>query len=100
MTPIPTLSSSIARLTGALTTLTASHGSNTAALLTLAQEREALETKEVEMRQMIEKAERKRSWFTAFRDWVESVASFLDEKVFNYYIYQTCLNVFLNSIHH
>lgn len=32
------------------------------------------------MRQMIEKAERKRSWFAAFREWVEGVASFLDEK--------------------
>lgn len=33
------------------------------------------------MRQMIEKAERKRSWFVAFREWVEGVANFLDEKV-------------------
>lgn len=30
---------------------------------------------------MIAKAEDKRSWFSAFREWVESVATFLDEKV-------------------
>lgn len=47
----------------------------------LAQERAQLEQKEEEMREMIVKAEEKRSWFTAFREWVESVATFLDEKV-------------------
>ena len=33
------------------------------------------------MRDMIAKAEEKRSWFSAFREWMESVAIFLDEKV-------------------
>lgn len=33
------------------------------------------------MRDMIAKAEEKRSWFSAFREWMESVATFLDEKV-------------------
>jgi len=32
------------------------------------------------MRSMVEKAEQKRSWFHAFREWVEAVATFLDEK--------------------
>jgi len=50
-------------------------------VLSLVDERTTLLSKEAEMRQMIEKAEKKRSWFAAFRDWVESVASFLDEKV-------------------
>jgi len=81
ITPIPTLASSMARLTGSLTTLTSSHASHTASLSSLADERVALETKEAEMRRMIEKAERKRGWFVAFREWVEGVASFLDEKV-------------------
>lgn len=68
------------RLTDSLTSLTSSHASHTAALSSLVEEKAALESKEAEMRQMIEKAERKRSWFAAFREWVEGVASFLDEK--------------------
>jgi GC-rich sequence DNA-binding factor len=47
----------------------------------LAEEREQLDIKEQEMREMVRKAEAKRSWFVAFREWVESVATFLDEKV-------------------
>ena len=47
----------------------------------LADERAQLEAREKEMREMIVKAEDKRSWFAAFREWVESVATFLDEKV-------------------
>lgn len=30
---------------------------------------------------MIAAAESKRAWFAEFKDWVESVATFLDEKV-------------------
>jgi GC-rich sequence DNA-binding factor len=48
---------------------------------TLADERAQLELREQEMREMIVKAEDKRSWFAAFREWIESVATFLDEKV-------------------
>lgn len=33
------------------------------------------------MREMVRKAEAKKSWFVAFSEWVESVATFLDEKV-------------------
>ena len=80
-TPIPDLDTAIARLKGSLTSLTASHQQNTASMTTLAQERAQLEQKEKEMREMIVKAEEKRSWFAAFREWVESVATFLDEKV-------------------
>lgn len=80
VTPIPTLSSSVGRLTNSLTVLSSSHASHTAALSSLAEEKSALESKEAEMREMIEKAERKRSWFAAFREWVEGIASFLDEK--------------------
>lgn len=47
----------------------------------LADERDSLEDKEKEMRTMVENAERKRSWFISFREWVETVATFLDEKV-------------------
>lgn len=81
MTPIPTLAPAIARLTAALTALTTSHAQNTASMHSLADERAQLEIREKEMREMIVKAEDKRSWFAAFREWIESVATFLDEKV-------------------
>lgn len=81
MTPIPTLGPAIARLTAALTALTTSHAQNTTTTISLADERAQLEVREKEMRNMIVEAEDKRSWFSAFRDWIESVATFLDEKV-------------------
>jgi GC-rich sequence DNA-binding factor len=37
--------------------------------------------REKELREAIEKTEAQRSWFTAFREFVEGVAHFLDEKV-------------------
>ncbi|TDL23255.1 hypothetical protein BD410DRAFT_787584 [Rickenella mellea] len=79
-TPVPTLAPAIARLSQALSDLTTSHTASTSAMTALADERVALEEKEKEMRSMVEKAEAKRSWFAAFRDWVESVATFLDGK--------------------
>lgn len=50
-------------------------------MASLEQEQEQLDAREKEMRDAIAKAEDKRSWFAAFREWVESVATFLDEKV-------------------
>jgi GC-rich sequence DNA-binding factor len=47
----------------------------------LADERAQLDAQEAELRGLITKAEEKRSWFAAFTEWVESVATFLDEKV-------------------
>ncbi|KIJ54945.1 hypothetical protein M422DRAFT_24809 [Sphaerobolus stellatus SS14] len=78
--PIPTLSSAMSRLSSAMTSLTVSHASHTSALSSLAEERTALESKVVGLREQIEETEKKRGWFTAFREWVENVASFLDEK--------------------
>ncbi|KZT27360.1 hypothetical protein NEOLEDRAFT_1176784 [Neolentinus lepideus HHB14362 ss-1] len=78
--PIPTLTAAIGRLTQSLTALTTSHTQNTTSIESLAEERIQLEAREKEMREMIVKAEAKRSWFAAFREWVESVATFLDEK--------------------
>ncbi|KAF6755800.1 nineteen complex-related protein 2-domain-containing protein [Ephemerocybe angulata] len=79
-TTIPTLQPAISRLTQQLAQLTASHATNSAALQTLAQEREEVEKREIEMRDLVIKAEAKRAWFGEFRDWLESVAGFLDEK--------------------
>ncbi|KAI0081642.1 hypothetical protein K474DRAFT_1656446 [Panus rudis PR-1116 ss-1] len=79
-TPIPTLGPAIARLTQSLSQLTTSHSEHTASMASLDQEQKQLEMREKEMRELIAKAEEKRSWFAAFREWVESVATFLDEK--------------------
>lgn len=69
------------RLTEKLVQLTASHASNTSSLDTLAQEHEQVDAREKELRVLVEKAEEKRAWFSSFSEWVESVAAFLDEKV-------------------
>lgn len=50
-------------------------------MLSLAEEKDQLDKREAELREMVRTAEAKRSWFAAFREWVESVATFLDEKV-------------------
>lgn len=71
----------IARLTKSMSELTTSHAEHSATMSKLREEERILESREKEMREMIAKAEEKRSWFNAFREWVESVATFLDEKV-------------------
>ncbi|KAJ7451559.1 nineteen complex-related protein 2-domain-containing protein [Mycena latifolia] len=79
-TPLPSLGPAMNRLAQQLAQLTASHAVNTTALNNLAQERKEIEEREKEMRQMVERAEAKRAWFGQFREWVEGVAGFLDEK--------------------
>ncbi|KAJ7159856.1 nineteen complex-related protein 2-domain-containing protein [Mycena crocata] len=79
-TALPSLGPAIARLTHQLTQLTASHAANTTALANAAKERVDVEDREREMRQMVERAEAKRAWFGQFKEWVEGVAGFLDEK--------------------
>ncbi|KZT09212.1 uncharacterized protein LAESUDRAFT_810841 [Laetiporus sulphureus 93-53] len=80
ITPIPTLGAAVTRLTQSLTALTTSHAQHSVSMASLGQEQEQLEARGKEMRELIAKAEDKRSWFAAFREWVESVATFLDEK--------------------
>ncbi|RPD62638.1 GCFC-domain-containing protein [Lentinus tigrinus ALCF2SS1-7] len=80
VTHIPTMAAAIARLTQSMSELTTSHAEHSAAMSKLGEEQRILEAREKEMRDMIAKAEEKRSWFSAFREWVESVATFLDEK--------------------
>ncbi|KAF5360932.1 hypothetical protein D9756_004921 [Leucocoprinus leucothites] len=79
-TPLPTLGPALNRLSEQMTKITMSHANNTAALNTIALEREQVDKREIEMREMVEKAEEKRAWFDGFREWVEGVAGFLDEK--------------------
>lgn len=80
-TSLPSLESAMSRLSLSLTELTESHAKNAASMSSLADERQTLDVKEKEMRSMVEKSEQKRSWFHAFREWVETIATFLDEKV-------------------
>ncbi|SJL07673.1 uncharacterized protein ARMOST_11023 [Armillaria ostoyae] len=80
MTAVPTLGPALSRLTQQLTQLTTSHAINTTALNSLAQERGELDDREIEMRGMVGKAEEKRAWFSSFKEWIEGVAGFLDEK--------------------
>jgi GC-rich sequence DNA-binding factor len=75
------LGPAIARLTTQLTQLATSHANNTASLNTLAQERGEVDDREKEMRDMVGRAEEKRAWFDNFKEWIEGVAGFLDEKV-------------------
>ncbi|OAX42141.1 hypothetical protein K503DRAFT_790350 [Rhizopogon vinicolor AM-OR11-026] len=79
-TAIPALGSAIERLSQSLTAITTSHATDLKAAASLVDEREQLDVRETELREMISKAEAKRSWFAAFKEWVESVATFLDEK--------------------
>ncbi|KDQ09945.1 hypothetical protein BOTBODRAFT_36752 [Botryobasidium botryosum FD-172 SS1] len=79
-TPLPSLGAAISQLNAKLTNLTVSHASHTAALTTLGGERESLESKEKEMREMVEKTVAKKDWFSELRERIESVANFLDDK--------------------
>ena len=82
-TTIPTLSTAVASLSRSLAMLTTSHTQHTTSMVSIGDERTQLDSREKELREMITTAEDKRSWFAAFREWVESVATFLDEKVSN-----------------
>jgi GC-rich sequence DNA-binding factor len=80
VTPLPTLAPALARLTASLTTLTTSHASSASTLAALAQERAALDAREAELRAGARQSRPRRAWFGAFREWLEGVAAFLDEK--------------------
>ena len=78
---VPVLHLAIERLAQSLSALKTSHTTNTNAAQSLLIEQEQLDARETELREMIAKAETKRSWFAEFKDWMESVATFLDDKV-------------------
>ncbi|KAI9443190.1 GCFC-domain-containing protein [Lactarius indigo] len=63
-----------------LVSMTASHAQNTALVSALSVEHDQLDGRETELREIIARNEEKRRWFTDFRDWLENVATFLDEK--------------------
>lgn len=77
---IPTLDSAISRISHTLTNFTASHTQSTDAIAALTDEQMKFDVEEAELRRQVEHAEEKRAWFQTFRDRVETVAEFLDEK--------------------
>lgn len=79
--PVPVLDVAIAKLTQKLTVLTTSHAKNTAELIKMGEENELLNKQEAEIRKQVENAEQRRAWFQGFKERVESVGDFLDEKV-------------------
>lgn len=81
MVPIPTLEPAIARLSQTLSNLTTSHSNNISEMTAAADELSQIEEREKELREAIENTEIQRSWFTAFREFLEGVAHFLEEKV-------------------
>jgi GC-rich sequence DNA-binding factor len=80
-TPIPTLDTAVLRISQALTTFTISHTRTTDAIAALTDDQMKFDAEEAELRRQVDQAEEKRAWFQAFRDRVETVAEFLDEKV-------------------
>ena len=81
LTDTPSLESSVMRLSQTITSVTASHAQNTVSISALSAEQVQLDERETELRDVVTRAEGKRSWFADFRDWLENVATFLDEKV-------------------
>ncbi|KAI6039350.1 GCFC-domain-containing protein, partial [Pisolithus marmoratus] len=79
-TNLPELGPAIERLAQSLAALQASHASNVNAVASFSDEQEQLDNRETELRDMVAQAETKRSWFAEFKDWMESVAAFLDDK--------------------
>jgi GC-rich sequence DNA-binding factor len=69
------------RISQIMTSMTASHKQNTTSVSTLSAELVQLDERETELRDIITRTEEKRRWFADFREWLESVAAFLDEKV-------------------
>lgn len=81
LTEMPSLESSVMRLSQTMTSMAASHAQNTTLVSALSAEQVQLDERETELREIVVRAEGKTSWFADFRDWLESVAMFLDEKV-------------------
>ncbi|GAA6030231.1 hypothetical protein JCM8097_009000 [Rhodosporidiobolus ruineniae] len=78
--PLPSLSSALSRLTASLSALQASHTSSTAALVHFERERADLDRQEAELREEVEKVERKSEWFEGMKGEVEDWGAFLEEK--------------------
>ncbi|KAI0304447.1 GCFC-domain-containing protein [Multifurca ochricompacta] len=79
-TEIPSLDSTVKRISQVMASLVTAHAQNTTSISTISADLVQLDDRETELREIITRAEKKRSWFADFREWLESVATFLDEK--------------------
>ncbi|KAH9980300.1 nineteen complex-related protein 2-domain-containing protein [Lactifluus volemus] len=77
---IPSLEATVMRISHNMASIIASHVQNTTSISTISAELAQLDEHETDLRESITKTEEKRSWFADFREWLESVATFLDEK--------------------
>ncbi|BGP18171.1 hypothetical protein JCM10213_009014 [Rhodosporidiobolus nylandii] len=78
--PLPSLTAALSRLSTSLSTLQTTHTADAAALLHFAKEREDLDRQEKELREEVEKTERKSIWFEEMKGEVEDWGAFLEEK--------------------
>ena len=81
VTALPVLTTAMSRLSGSLSNLQATHSAHQSSLEAVNAERSQLDEKEKEMRDMVARAESKRAWFFDMKEWMETIATFLDEKV-------------------
>lgn len=78
---LPSLASTTSRLAAMLSTLTTSHQLDSSSLAHFEKERQDLDTQEKELREEVQKVEKKSRWFDEFKEEVEDWGAFLDEKV-------------------
>ena len=71
----------MSRLSGSLSNLESSRTLHQNNLEAVVAEGTQLLKKEIDMRRMVETAERRRAWFNDMTEWMENIAVFLDEKV-------------------
>lgn len=71
----------MSRLSGTLSNVQATHELHESNHEAVNAEQSQLDEKEREMRELVASAEAKRAWMFDFHEWMETVATFLDEKV-------------------
>ncbi|KAF8327394.1 nineteen complex-related protein 2-domain-containing protein [Cantharellus anzutake] len=79
-TNLPSLVTAMSRLSGTLSNLESAHTRHEIGLEAVEAERTQLLQKEIDMRRMVEAAEHKRVWFNDMKEWMDTIAVFLDEK--------------------
>jgi hypothetical protein len=78
---LPTLKFVQARLSNAFSALERSHNEHVVVLENCEKERAELDRQETDVRQQVATASDRFDWFVDFKDWVEDVANFLENKV-------------------
>lgn len=71
----------MSRLSATLSNAYTAHTAHEHNLEAVHAEKTQLDEKEVEMRELVANAEMKRAWLSDFHEWMETVGTFLDEKV-------------------